>query len=246
MGGWIKLHRKMLNSFFYKNLTSKQRDVIITLLLMADHEPKEWFYRGKKYRTEPGQIFTSAKKIAENCGRDCTRASVYATLLKAEQNNFITQSTNSSNTLITIVNWELYQSLTINDKQYTNNLQTEQNRFSNTNKKKEERIYNIDSKEYILSSLLLEKIRTNNHKFKEPNLNTWCSEMDKILRIDKRPPEDIEAVIRWCQEDDFWHKNILSPSKLRKQFDKLYMQMPKNKVVNFPDLEIGIGKIEKF
>ena len=55
-----------------------------------------------------------------------------------------------------------------------------------------------------------------------------------MLRIDKRSVEDIEAVIRWCQQDDFWHKNILSTDKLRKQFDKLYIAMPKSsKVIPF-------------
>jgi len=33
--GWIKLHRKILNSDMYRSLNSKQRDVMITLLLMA-------------------------------------------------------------------------------------------------------------------------------------------------------------------------------------------------------------------
>jgi len=45
-----------------------------------------------------------------------------------------------------------------------------------------------------------------------------------MLRIDGRKANDIKAVIEWCQKDDFWYKNILSCSKLRKQFDQLFFK----------------------
>ena len=65
-------------------------------------------------------------------------------------------------------------------------------------------------------------------------MNNWCGYVDKMLRIDRRSVADIEAVIRWCQQDDFWHKNILSTDKLRKQFDKLYMNIPRSRnVISF-------------
>ena len=57
--------------------------------------------------------------------------------------------------------------------------------------------------------------------FKKPDLQKWASYIDNMLRLDKRTPEAIEAVIRWCQADDFWCNNILSTAKLRKQFDQL-------------------------
>ena len=60
-----------------------------------------------------------------------------------------------------------------------------------------------------------------------------------MIRLDKRSVDDIEAVIRWCQQDDFWHKNILSTDKLRKQFDKLYMNMPKDKKNIIPFAKTG-------
>jgi hypothetical protein len=49
--------------------------------------------------------------------------------------------------------------------------------------------------------------------------------MDKILRIDKRDEKDIEEVIYFATSDSFWKANILSASKLRKQFDQLYIKM---------------------
>lgn len=52
----------------------------------------------------------------------------------------------------------------------------------------------------------------------------WISEMEKINRIDGRTWEQINAAIRWSQNDSFWRGNILSPAKLRKQYDQLRLQ----------------------
>ena len=55
-----------------------------------------------------------------------------------------------------------------------------------------------------------------------------------MLRIDKRTPEEIEEVIRWCQNDSFWQANILSTKKLREKFDQLAIKMQKQKdPINF-------------
>lgn len=46
-----------------------------------------------------------------------------------------------------------------------------------------------------------------------------------MLRHDNRTEEDIGAVLEWCQGNSFWQNNILSTDKLRKQYDRLYMEM---------------------
>lgn len=234
MDGWIKVHRKILNSEFYRGLTGRQRDVIITLLLMVNHEPREWFYKGVKYKTEPGQCITSLQKIADRCGKDCTREVVRATIKHAENAHFLKQKTHITHTVISIENWGKYQDTNTDITQDTHNTNTENTCVSTTNKNirsKEYKKYSPDSDEFRLSNLLYELIKKNNPKFKEPNLDNWCGHVDKMIRLDKRSVDDIEVVIRWCQEDNFWHKNILSTDKLRKQFDKLYIGMPKSKKV---------------
>ncbi|RKY68395.1 MAG: hypothetical protein DRP97_06355 [Candidatus Latescibacterota bacterium] len=88
-------------------------------------------------------------------------------------------------------------------------------------------IYSGDSIEYKLSSLLYRHILKRNPEYKAPNWKIWCVDMNKILRIDKRRPEQVEKVINWCQKDDFWQDNILSPRKLRRQYDQLVLKMKK-------------------
>jgi hypothetical protein len=49
----------------------------------------------------------------------------------------------------------------------------------------------------------------------------WLSDMERLNRIDERSWEQITKAIEWCQADDFWRGNIMSPAKLRKQYDQL-------------------------
>lgn len=85
-----------------------------------------------------------------------------------------------------------------------------------------------------LAQLLYDLIKKNTPNwYHKPNLNDWADEIRKLREIDKQPVEVIEKVIKWCQDDDFWYKNILSTAKLRKQFPKLLVQMNEKKKVPF-------------
>jgi len=93
-----------------------------------------------------------------------------------------------------------------------------------------------DNTPFFLASMLLNLIRQRNPSHKQPDMQAWSLEMDRIIRIDCRKEADVVAVINWCQQDDFWRNNILSPSKLRKQFDQLFLKM--NEKTRHPKSEI--------
>ncbi|MBT9164561.1 MAG: hypothetical protein DDT23_00562 [candidate division WS2 bacterium] len=79
--------------------------------------------------------------------------------------------------------------------------------------------------EFGLSKLLLDKIIERKPDYKKPDLQKWARHIDLMIRIDKRDPEKIRQIIEWCQADDFWQNVILSTEKLRKQYDKIDLQM---------------------
>lgn len=107
---------------------------------------------------------------------------------------------------------------------------TNNNSFNNNNLNNNKRkSYCPNSNEFRLASYLYGWIKKNNPKAKEPNLQTWSKQFDKILRIDGRKVDEVKNVIEWSQKDDFWFKNILSPDKLRKQYDRLLLQMEDDK-----------------
>jgi hypothetical protein len=56
--------------------------------------------------------------------------------------------------------------------------------------------------------------------------------IERLNRIDKRPFDEIETMIRWSQSDEFWLHNIRSPQKLRKHYETMVGQLrSKNKVI---------------
>jgi len=59
-------------------------------------------------------------------------------------------------------------------------------------------------------------------------LDVWGKHIDKLIRIDGRTVDEIEAVVRFSQADPFWCSNILSTAKLRAKFDTLESRMQKD------------------
>jgi hypothetical protein len=75
--------------------------------------------------------------------------------------------------------------------------------------------------------LLADLIESNGSK--RPAINErWLSDMERLNRIDERSWEQIYNAIHWCQADDFWRANIMSPGKLRKQYDQLRLAAQRN------------------
>ncbi|KKM23234.1 hypothetical protein LCGC14_1617300 [marine sediment metagenome] len=80
----------------------------------------------------------------------------------------------------------------------------------------------------MLAKRLEAHIRSRKPNLRPIQSDTWATDIDLILRIDKRTSEKLQEVIDWCQQDNFWQNNILSPAKLRKQLDRLELQMAKD------------------
>ena len=89
--------------------------------------------------------------------------------------------------------------------------------------------FDDNSVEFVLAKLLFNLILKRNPNHKKPDLQKWAYEIDKMIRLDKRDPKNIEEVIQWCQASDFWQNNILSTLKLRKQYDQLWLKMNESK-----------------
>ena len=86
--------------------------------------------------------------------------------------------------------------------------------------------YSPNSDEYQTSELLFSLIQQRDPRAKSPDYQKWAVHVDRLIRLDKRSPEQIKVVVNWCQNDDFWKNNILSTEKLRKQFTQLVLKMP--------------------
>jgi hypothetical protein len=61
-------------------------------------------------------------------------------------------------------------------------------------------------------------------------IQRWAADIEKLIRIDKKAPENIRDVILWVKRPgNFWFHNIESGVKLRKHFERLSGQMKTEK-----------------
>lgn len=97
-----------------------------------------------------------------------------------------------------------------------------------TKTKTKEKNFLSDSNEYRLAEFLFSKICERSPNHKKPNFEVWAKHVDYMLRIDKRPYEQISKLIEWVQMDSFWQDNVLSTSKLREKYDQLLLKMNSN------------------
>lgn len=125
--GWIKLHRCLLSKAIWKCSTPEQKTLLIIILLLANHEPSQWIFEGKKYECKPGEFITSLSSLAKTSGLSIHQ--VRTALEKFENLEFLTSKVTKRNRLISIVNWGFYQGVDekgdkLIDKQVTNKWQT--------------------------------------------------------------------------------------------------------------------------
>lgn len=92
-------------------------------------------------------------------------------------------------------------------------------------KDKERPKYNFDAVHMKLAELLFNKMKENNPNAKEPNYQSWANTFRLMMDRDNREGKEIQEIILWTQKHHFWFKNILSADRLRKQYDRLLLQM---------------------
>ena len=148
--GWIKLHRELIDKAIWKTSTPEQKIILITLLLMVNHEENEWEWNGERYKVQPGQMITSLKSITDACGGGVTTRNVRTAIERFEKYGFLTNQSTNKNRLITIVNYTKYQGSEYQadkatDKQVTSNRQaTDKQVTTNKNDKNDKN----DKEEY--------------------------------------------------------------------------------------------------
>lgn len=87
-------------------------------------------------------------------------------------------------------------------------------------------VFDENTEQYKLALFMRSCILENlpNAKVPDPTpdkLRRWAYDIDLMMRIDNRSPEEIKELMDWSHRDPFWKANILSPGKLREKWDTL-------------------------
>lgn len=86
-----------------------------------------------------------------------------------------------------------------------------------------------------------DRIQPITQREQPPNFENWARDIRLLVENDKKPPELVWRIFLWANADDFWRVNILSPAKLRKQFDQLYAKSNMQATTKF-DRNVQVGK----
>lgn len=209
------------------------------ILMEVNHKNNPKFKRGTNF-------FTLRKIYNECClyNEGIKEKSVGNFLKFAKTQLQITTQKTTRGLILTVCNYNFYQNLdnykndTENDMknvketpkklQRNSTINNNDKNVKNVENDKNEKTYVETSKPFQLSKLLFSLIQKRDSKYKQPNFQKWSVHIDRLIRIDKRDPEEIKEVIEWCQEDDFEQINILSTFKLRKRYGHLRMKMKKS------------------
>ena len=129
--GWIKLYRQTLdNPIVMKD--SDHLAVWIYLILNATHDEYPALFKGEKITLKPGQLITGRKAISNVLGISESKIFRIINCFKSEHQ--IEQQTSNKNSLISIVNWDLYQSTEQQIESKMNSNRTASEQQVNTNK----------------------------------------------------------------------------------------------------------------
>lgn len=106
--GWIRLHRKSVENPLYFSEPFDKWHAWTDLLLMVNHEHKEFISKGQLVTLEPGQTITSMAILAERWHWSVNKVRRYFKLLVGT--GMCTLNGTPYGTTITVVKWAFYQS----------------------------------------------------------------------------------------------------------------------------------------
>ena len=247
-GGWIVLHRKLLDKPIWFESTAEQKVILITLLLMANHAEKEWEWQGQKYVAKPGQFVTSLSKIAKVCGEGISFQNVRTALKRFEKYGFLTNESTNKNRLITINNWAFYQDNPNQpnkqpNKQLTSNQQATNKQLTTNNNDKQ--INNVTNNVVVDEQVdpIWKAIRTYEQVFGLANpitiqtIQFWCQDLSPELVImaleitsksNARNFKYTEAILRSWEKQGI--QTIEDVDALEKQREVQQQEKPKPKL----------------
>lgn len=250
MGGWIKLHRKVLDNEIWCDVTVFR--LFTLLMLKATHQ--EMRVRGQTLKR--GQYVRSYSKLTEDLAykegrglKTMSKSTVMRAVKKLVITGMVDISETEYGTLFTIINYDMYQGIgtsTINErdtmsirtmnvtetnagvKQALDDLQKEKEQQKNDNID-DSPLPQLLMESTSLANLLIMEIQKNDSRFKVMNKKVWAQQLQAFMQEQSRTCEEVAAVIRFAQQDEFERAIVLNPQKLIERYTSLLLKMKKSK-----------------
>ncbi len=210
--GWIKLHRSLRKNPFMKK--PAYRSIWIELLLEANHEKRDILWKGKRITINPGQFTCGLKQLSDWTGVPRGTCKRVLDLFKTE--TMIEIQTSNQFSLITVLNWEEYQSVeTPNETTMKRHRNASETPVKTPKECKNERMEEIKTERHIdfLLNIPEDVIKEFSKEFnvyeqgirgKGKDLYNYCKAKGKLYK-------DYKAFLRNAVKKDFGLRPIEPP-----------------------------------
>lgn len=228
-GGYIYLARHILDSDIFLGKPAEWLKIWIYILLKVQYCNGRRSPRGTGYfnwEAEKENLPGVTKWQWHNCIR----------FLKKERMVATQKTTRGS--LIKVLQYRIYQNpQTYRSKTPSNTETTHEQHTSNTILKRSKESKEKKRKPSCPNFSVWDKLRKKmealilrnkpDYRFRggKDRESKWNDEFRLMIEQDKRKPDRIAEVMEWALNNPFWRANILSPHKLRIQFDALELRM---------------------
>lgn len=217
--GWVSLHRELLNKPIWVNSTPEQKTILITILLLANHAPNKWEWKGRPYEVQPGQFITSLDSLARKAGKGISKQNVRTAIARFKKLEFLTCEVTNQNRLISICNYSQYQDYENvpnkqTNKQLTSGQQSPNKRLTPNNN---DNNVNKDNKRLGIAKQAIIYLNEKANKAYDPEKTASTKYASGRIRADNWTLDDFKAVIDlkvkdWLHNDDM--RQYLRPSTL--------------------------------
>jgi len=189
MAGYIKLYRKLLDNPMFRN--EKLLKVFIWCLLKASYNVIEQVVGLKTITLQPGQFVFGRQQAAREL--HMKEATLYRCIKWLEKEQIISIKSNNKFSVITVINWELYQLAESESNSKDDNKRTTKEQQMNTNNniknnKNINNIYNVIFDHWNSKKIIVHKKLTDEFK----------KDIDKALK-QSSPEEIIKAIDHYAE-----------------------------------------------
>tara|TARA_B100002003_G_C14125543_1_gene541344 strand:+ start:636 stop:1346 length:711 start_codon:yes stop_codon:yes gene_type:complete len=190
MNGWIKLHRKITQTSFYKD--SQAVHLAIHLLLKANHSDVKIIFNNEEVSIKRGSMITGRHALSRETG--IHESTIYRKLKVLEKVGFSHIKSNNKYSIITIINYDAYNCINYQGEQHIEqpeNNQRTQTRMNKNDKKKEKELSPLQNL-WNTNCIRLKKVAGNSKsrrdkevsRLKERDLDSWAIVFGKLNESD--------------------------------------------------------------
>ena len=253
--GYISLHCSLMDHWLWpKDRPYTELEAWVWLLLKAAHTTQKQRHDKALLAVQSGEIITTAVELGKPWGWDRRVAASFLKTLE-EDGMILTEKCTRVCTRLKITNYNAFQGIFAQDctgkctdgctgtctrkRQVDVQVPTPEPNQEEAKRQPIIRVnkdnkYNTSPKysdeDFSTAEWIYSKLQEMNPSHKQPNLSEWAETIRLMRERDHRTDSEIRDLFAWVNQDDFWSANILSPSKLRKQWDSLIIKRNKKRI----------------